>query len=186
MNQNNGIRPDWPAIRAKYASEQISLRELARVCSISFSTLAKRCRREGWVAFEGEILEVTESAALISAERAGVALGISAAELDARTLATARMFLDRIDEELRREKLNPGALRDLVSTARTAIEMGRVVHRMDEPRPEKQPAVDVFVMAQIYESLMLTPDGQGGGNGIIDAHGLSGALSGGNAGIPLE
>lgn len=41
---------DWPAIRAEYVGGNASTRELAQKHGVSYSTLQKRCRADGWAA----------------------------------------------------------------------------------------------------------------------------------------
>lgn len=46
---------DWLTIKSEYISTQISTRALAQKHGVSYSTLEKRARKEGWAAERGRI-----------------------------------------------------------------------------------------------------------------------------------
>lgn len=60
--ENKDTRPDWNAIRAEYIAGNGSYRTLATKYGVSFATLRKRAKAEGWKEKRDDIAHKTDTA----------------------------------------------------------------------------------------------------------------------------
>jgi hypothetical protein len=147
-------KPNWPEIREAYLAGEGSLRQLAKRFSVSLDTLEKRCAREGW---RQEMAALCGKVAVVAAETAaaeGKRIGLTASKLVERTLLGAEDILNKLEQELSRQNLDPQAIRALVASWVDAIQIARRTHRLDD-LPAQQPLVRIAVLNSMR---LATPD----------------------------
>ena len=84
---------DWKEIKAEYATGDISYRELAKKYDVSFSTLSKVARREGWSKLRKKACE-KEDAKIASV------IGKQNAKRAIKIIKVADRLLDKICEQI--------------------------------------------------------------------------------------
>ena len=130
----------WNAIKASYLNQEGSLRQLARKSGVSFHTLAKRARREGWALqrrqFGDTMATALATTALETATEQGRELGLTAAEFVARSTTELGRWMDRIEGLAHEGKLTPESVAKLVNSWRTTIEAGRATFNLDSREPQ--------------------------------------------------
>lgn len=103
---------DWAAIRAEYIAGGTSYRKLAQKYSVSFSTVKRRAKVEGWTALQAQAyaLAATKSA-LLTAD--------AAATYDQKIYQTADKLLNRVGEAIDCiDSTDTGGMRQLASVLR--------------------------------------------------------------------
>lgn len=89
---------DWLTIKSEYISTQISTRALAQKHGVSYSTLEKRARKEGWVSERGRIVADAWQKTAEATTSAKVDAMTSILECGDKVLALVNRRLDEMDQ----------------------------------------------------------------------------------------
>lgn len=145
---------DWNLLRETYIKGGISLRALAKEGGVSFHTLAKRCKKEGWATTKETLPDLVRRHAEEAAAQSGENLGISVASLEAKTLSISGQLLTRVSEEIARPDLRAENLRTLAATFTDAVKMGRLTHRLDSDTRSAVPAVSITIIDAVNAAFL--------------------------------
>lgn len=122
---------DWDKIRAEYITTDTSYRILAQKYGVDQSTVARRAKKEGWVALR-QRHAVDTQAKILEAD------GQRRAEQARRIQTVADKLLDRVERLIEDDtvSLYSKALRELAATLRDLREVQGVRSRLDEQEQE--------------------------------------------------
>lgn len=129
--QNLKRRPDWAAIKTAYLAGDGSFRALAHQYNVSFHTLAKRAKREGWATQVAKLCDAVATTAMNTATARGEKLGMTAGDLVERSIRETGSWLDRIEALAAGECLTADSLQKLVNSWRATLEVGRTAFGLD-------------------------------------------------------
>lgn len=152
------MRPNWVKIRYEYITSQISYRELAAKHHVSFTTLSKRAKREGWAdRRKNNDDRITEKALEKFSEEEVVRRQ--------NIIETANTLLDRVDAILMMHaELDPKDVRTLAAALKDIKdckncdadirEQEAKIKNLEKQANEESPIVSVeFKMPEGMESL---------------------------------
>ncbi len=152
------MRPNWVKIRYEYITTNISYRELAAKHNVSFTTLSKRAKREGWAdRRKNNDDKVTAKALEKFSEQE--------AERRQNIMDTANTLLDRVDAILMMHaELDPKDVRTLAAALKDIKdckncdadirEQEAKIKNLERAASEENPVVSVeFKMPEGMESL---------------------------------
>ena len=152
------MRPNWVKIRYEYITTNISYRELAAKHNVSFTTLSKRAKREGWAdRRKNNDDKVTAKALEKFSEQE--------AERRQNIMDTANTLLDRVDAILMMHaELDPKDVRTLAAALKDIKdckncdadirEQEAKIKNLERAASEESPVVSVeFKMPEGMESL---------------------------------
>ena len=144
------LKPNWPAVKAAYLNREGSFRDLAERYGISFHSLAKRAKREGWaddMAKLGDAVATTvATTAMETATEQGKSIGMNAAQFVERSIEETARWLDRVERLANAGELDASELKTLLESWRIAIGIGRETFRLDD-QPASQSLVQINLLA---------------------------------------
>ena len=156
--RKSAMRPNWVKIRYEYITTNISYRELAAKHNVSFTTLSKRAKREGWAdRRKNNDDKVTAKALEKFSEQE--------AERRQNIMDTANTLLDRVDAILMMHaELDPKDVRTLAAALKDIKdckncdadirEQEAKIKNLERAASEENPVVSVeFKMPEGMESL---------------------------------
>lgn len=141
-------KPDrFAELRRSYMNGEGSLAQLSERFGVPKRTLERRCANEGWRRAIDECGgRVAAVAADVAAEE-GRKLGLDAAGLVARTVAITERFIDQIEAKLASGELTVSELRNLTSSWKDTVSVGREAFGLDAQTSNQQ-VLHVHLMSE--------------------------------------